>query len=128
MKKIFKIALIIFVCFLVLAGGFLFYLSRGLNEGLKVTINEVDLSQIDDGLYIGVYDRGRWGNEIEVEIKDNNIIQLSIREDQTFSRQSVVDQLFGRVIETQKINVDTVSEATVSSKAYLKAIENALNS
>ena len=61
MKKYFKIALIILVCFLLLAGSILFYLSRGLNEGQDITINEVNLSNLEDGLYIGLYDRGRWG-------------------------------------------------------------------
>ena len=57
MKKYFKIALIILVCFLLLAGSILFYLSRGLNEGQDITINEVNLSNLEDGLYIGLYER-----------------------------------------------------------------------
>lgn len=37
------------------------------------------------------------------------------------------DELFSDVIKSQNTTVDTISGATVTSKAYLKSIENALN-
>ncbi len=38
----------------------------------------------------------------------------------------VCGTLFSRVIEAQSLQVDTVSHATITSKAFLKSIENAL--
>jgi uncharacterized protein with FMN-binding domain len=35
-------------------------------------------------------------------------------------------QLFDKVIEKQNTDVDVISGATITSKAYLKSIENAL--
>jgi uncharacterized protein with FMN-binding domain len=35
-------------------------------------------------------------------------------------------KLFDRVIEAQSLQVDAISGATLTSKAYLKAVENAL--
>ncbi|MEJ6951581.1 FMN-binding protein [Natronospora cellulosivora (SeqCode)] len=127
MKKIFKISLIIFVLFFVFSTVFLFFLSRGLDEGMELSINNVDLLSLEDGLYRGSYDGGRWGNKIEVEVIDNQIVQLNLVRDFRFSRQWVIDELFDNVIKSQSLDVDVVSEATVSSKAYLKAIENALS-
>jgi uncharacterized protein with FMN-binding domain len=37
-----------------------------------------------------------------------------------------INDLFGRVIESQSLQVDTISGATLTSKAHLKAVENAL--
>ena len=37
------------------------------------------------------------------------------------------DELFGRVIKSQSLQVGSTSGATLTSKAYLKAIENALD-
>ena len=37
-----------------------------------------------------------------------------------------LEMLYDRVIESQSLQVDTISGATLSSKAYLQAVENAL--
>ena len=44
-----------------------------------------------------------------------------------FRVTDVEDELINNVIKNQSLDVDVVSGATVSSKAILKAIENALN-
>jgi uncharacterized protein with FMN-binding domain len=38
-----------------------------------------------------------------------------------------IRDLFGRVIESQSLQVDVISGATLTSKAHLKAVENALD-
>lgn len=127
MKKVFKAALIIFVCLLVISAGAMFFISRGLNEVSSLEISDIDLNLLEDGTYTGLYDAGRFTNEIGVEIKNNKITQLSIIKDVTFSRQEVIDELFTNVFNKQSLDVDTISSATITSKAYLKAIENALS-
>lgn len=126
MKKLLKIILIVFVCIIIFGGGFLFYLSRGLNTVNNLQINDIDLSSVEDGQYTGLYEEGRFTNRIEVKVKDNEIKQLSVIEDVSFARPEVVDELFSRIIEKQTLDIDVLSGATVTSKAYLKAIENAL--
>ena len=44
-----------------------------------------------------------------------------------FERPEVTQELFDNVIAAQSIDVDVLSGATVTSKAYLKSIENALS-
>ncbi len=126
MKKALRIVLTIFVCFVLIAGGGLFFLSRGLSEVSELAISNIDLTLHEDGLYRGLYDAGRFTNEIEVEVRNNEITRLNILQDVRFSRQDVIDELFDSVIKKQSLDVDIVSGATVTSKAYLKAIENAL--
>ncbi len=36
------------------------------------------------------------------------------------------ERLYARVIQAQSLQVDTISGATLTSKAYLQAVENAL--
>lgn len=38
----------------------------------------------------------------------------------------IAENIINKVIESQSIDIDVVSGTTVTSKAYLKAIENAL--
>lgn len=43
-----------------------------------------------------------------------------------FRREDVTKGILNRVIENQNTNIDVISGATVTCKAYLKSIENAL--
>ena len=127
MKAILKIIIpIIFVFILVFASG-IFYLSRGLNKVSNIKINGINISDINDGIYSGKYNAGRWSNQLNVTVKGHKITEINIEDDVTFVKRDVSDELFNKVIEAQNTEVDAVSQATVTSKAYLKSIENALN-
>lgn len=127
MKSILKILLsIIFIFILVCASG-IFYLSRGLKEGSEIKVNGIRISDLKDGIYNGKYDAGRWSNQLSVTVKDHKITEINMVDDVTFVKPGVSDELFSKVIEIQNTKVDAVSQATVTSKAYLKSIENALN-
>ncbi len=126
MKKLLKVVLVVIFLALVFTGGFMFYLGRGLDEGSKLVITDVNISAIDDGVYRGEYDGGRWSNKIEIIIKDQQITKINLVEDLKFSKPEVIEELFSRVIDKQSLNVDIISGATVSSKAYLKSMEKAL--
>ncbi len=117
----------ILVIIILLGGGFMFYLSRGLEAGSQLEINNIDSIVLTDGVYRGKYSGGRWSNEVEVVIKDQGISQINLIKDVTFSKPEVTDELFARVIDKQSLDVDIVGGASVTSKAYLKAIERALS-
>jgi len=61
------------------------------------------------------------------EAKNNRITKIEITDDMMFVNPDVRNELFKRVMEKQNTTVDAVSGGTVSCKAYLKSIENALN-
>lgn len=126
MKKFFKIAVSVIVILAVVVAGGIFYITRGLDEGSRQVINTIDLSSVGDGVYHGKYVSGRWTNELDVTVKDHKITSIKVVRDVTFPKPEWAQQLFNRVIEKQNTDVEVVSGATVTSKAYLKAIENAL--
>lgn len=126
MNLIFKIIICIFIVGFACAVGGMFYITRGLGSGRKLIISDVKPSSLKDGTYNGKYDSGRWSNQVNVVIKDSKITEIDIVKDVKFSRPEVTKELFNRVIQKQNSNVDAVSGATVTSKAYMKAIENAL--
>ncbi len=127
MKTFLKIILLVVAVIVLVAAGGIFYITRGLNTGAKVEINKVDLTTVKDGVYDGKYSSGRWTNELNVIVKDHKITDIKVIKDVTFSNAASAQQLFDKVIEKQEIDVDTVSGATVTSKAYQKSIENALS-
>ncbi|WP_019230032.1 FMN-binding protein [Sedimentibacter sp. B4] len=126
MKVLKFIGLILLLLVIVAASG-VFYLSRGLEEGVNVVINPVNLSEIKDGVYNGRNDFGRWTNELNVTVANNRITNIEIVKDVKIVSPELSTILFQNVIEEQNNDVDVVSGGTVTSKAYLKSIENALN-
>jgi uncharacterized protein with FMN-binding domain len=110
---------------IVFLGGF-FFLSLGLNKGKTLVVNDVDLSLLKDGTYTGKYNEGRWSNEVNATVKNHKIIKIEVIKDVLFPRTDVTEELVKRIIESQSIGVDAISGATVTCKAYLKSIEDAL--
>jgi len=126
MKLLLKIVLSIIVIFVLVAGGGMFYLTRGLEEGSKLAINTVNLSTVVDGVYKGKYHGGRWSNEVAVTVKDHKITKVEFVKDVRFSRPEILEEMVSKVISKQNTDVDVISGSTVTCKAYLKSIENAL--
>lgn len=126
MKLFFKIVLSVVILFVLVSGGGMFYLSRGLEEGSKIAVNAVNLSSVKDGTFKGKYDGGRWANEVAVTVKDHKIVKVELVKDVRFTKPGILEELANKVVKNQNTNVDVVSGSTVTCKAYLKSIENAL--
>ncbi len=127
MKKILIGAGVAIFAFFAISGGFLFYLSRDLASADAHTIGAVDLYALEDGTYTGRHEGGRFSNTVEVIIDNHAIKDIRIVSDLRFSRDEVSAEVLSNVIEAQNTDIDMVAGATVSTIAYLKAIENALN-
>jgi len=127
LKKLLKVILIVFIVIVIIGSGALLYITRGLESGKNLSINKINLEEIEDGIYKGRYEAGRWSNEVQVEIVDNRINSISIVDDIMLSQPEVREEVFKRVLDKQNLDVDIISEATVTTKAYLKSIEVALN-
>ena len=124
-----KVVLICVGVFIITIITFGIAITDGLSEGMKVTLTGIDLSNIPDGSYSGSYEYKRWSNSVIVHVSDNRITGIEV--DKDVSGAAVTDafnEIVNRVIAAQDTTVDAVSGATVTSKAYLKAIEDALES
>jgi len=106
------------------------FLSKEHNEAKNLPLNGVDFSKLNDGTYTGEYEGGmyKWrANKVQVIVtsgKVRNIKLLSSSDPGCKNTDQTL--LYDRVIEAQSLQVDTISGATLTSKAYLKAVENAL--
>ncbi|MBX4260531.1 FMN-binding protein [Clostridium estertheticum] len=121
-----KIILAVIILLVLIIVGAGFYMTRGLNSGKNMIIKPSDASQLKDGDYTGKYNGGRWSNEVNVTIKDKKVTKIDVVKSVVFEKLEVSRELFNKVIKKQGTNVDVISGATVTSKAYLKSIENAL--
>ncbi|MFZ5989327.1 MAG: FMN-binding protein [Bacillota bacterium] len=126
MKLFLKVLLSLFIILVLTIGGGFFFITRGLEAGRNLKIEDLSLVSLNDGTYNGEYNAGRWTNEVEVTVKDQRITKIDIVKDVLIPNPEVTKELLDKVVAKQETNVDVVSGATVTCKAYLKSIENAL--
>lgn len=109
----------------------------GRRELQILTIGNIDFTKLQDGTYIGEYNaaKGNFRNaSVEVTISEGKITKINILEGALDSngnpaeltKGKTIDDLFQKVRETKSLQVDAISGATLTSKAHLKALENAL--
>ncbi|MBD3318128.1 MAG: FMN-binding protein [Chitinivibrionales bacterium] len=121
-----KIVLIVVgVIVLLLAVGFIFA-TMGLSEIKNMAINEVDLSKISDGVYTGTFQKARWTHNVEVTVKDHKITEIKNTNELPEGNKKLVDGAIEKILQKQSVDIDAVSGATVSTKAFQKAVEDAL--
>jgi len=106
--------------------GFIIFGFAGLNKVKGLTIGKVDLTQIKDGIYPGEFKGYRWSNRVEVTVNNHQIVGLKITKNMMIPIGDISKNLFDQILQKQSLQVDVVSNATVTTKAYLKAIEKAL--
>lgn len=112
---------------MILSVIFIALLNRGAGEIRSLQIDDIDLSLIGDGTYVGTYSRGRWNYTAAVAVVDHTIIDVRVTGPMLGAWEESLSQLRIRILESQSPSVDTISGATVTSKAILKAVENALS-
>jgi uncharacterized protein with FMN-binding domain len=128
MKKFLKIVAIVITALVILFTGLFLFISRGLDAKSQPALAGVTAQGLADGTYEGSYEGGRWTNRVRVTVAGGKIGNIALLQDVIFSKNDVSVALFERVITAQSTQVDAVAGATVTSKAYLKSIENALTS
>ena len=120
-KLLMVIGIAAIVIFIMIAGG-LFAVTRGLPEMQELVVNDVNPGKLPDGVYAGEFSRHRWSNIVEVTIKNGRIVNI-----QPDSDEALEQELSERIVAAQSLQVDINTGATVSSKAFLKAVEEALS-
>lgn len=105
------------------------FVAREHNEAKNLPLI-ADFGNLKDGVYIGEYEGGmyKWRvNKVQVTVSSGRVSDIKLLSTADPAKNNVLqDELYGRVIEKQSLQVDTISSATLTSKAYLKAVENAL--
>lgn len=91
----------------------------------SITIKNINLSDVKDGKYEGEYDAGYIYAKVEVEVIGGKIVSINLLEHRN-ERGKKAESIVSDIISKQKIDVDTVTSATYSSKVIEKAVENAI--
>lgn len=129
MKQRAKIIIIITVLAVIVSGAFLanylISVRRYQNAVDTMTFENIDISQIPDGTYIGECDVDYIYAKVSVTVENGTFVQIDLLEHRN-ERGSAAEGIGQRIVDEQRIDVDAISGATNSSKVIKKAVENAL--
>lgn len=92
----------------------------------SMPINHVDLGKVKDGEYVGGFSYGGFAYEVSVKVADHQIKDIVIVKNRTANHAKMAEAVVKQILDRQTNDVDAVSGATTTSKALLKAVENAL--
>jgi uncharacterized protein with FMN-binding domain len=98
-----------------------------IKEAQKIQIIMPDIEYKDNGVYRGEYKINPVQVVVDVEIMNGNIKEIKIIK-HICGLGKKAEIIIDQVVDSQSLQVDTITGATVSSKVILKAIENALES
>jgi len=131
LKKFLKVFTLITFISIGLIVVLLLLFNRGMIEIKNLEISEINISKLHAQRYLGEYKNGRWEYSVEIILNNGRIEKVNILNDRCGPVQmefykEINEKIVDRVLNKQSLKVDIVTGATVNSKAFLKAIENAL--
>jgi len=119
------IVLIVIIGALLAVWGTMAYLQTNLEQLSDLTIVNVDISKMKDGIYVGNYKSFPVAAVVNVTISNHTIAEIDLVKHNNGQGKDA-EIIPEKVVEAQSLEVDFVSGATYSSKVILKAIEDAL--
>jgi len=135
MTKGIKRVIISATCLVVAVG--LFFGGRTLIDTMRyrriiseIEIRTPDLTQVQDGTFNGAFDAILVAADVDVIVENHRIVEVIINEHYhgNWDRAPYAEAVILDVVESQSLEVDTVSGATNSSLVILNAVQIALES
>jgi len=136
-RKGWKVLLILLGLIAISAAGVLILDAPSRQEVSALNIGQIDFSKLADGTYHGKFigSKGHLRDvTVQATLKNGTLAKVTVLSGAVDSKGNPlllngiqsIDDLFDHVIVSQTLQVDAISGATLTSKAHLKALENAL--
>lgn len=122
-RKILLVTVILLLV-LIIPGCVAFY--REHREVRSLTLEGVDFSRLKDGTYSGENPGGLYGwraSRVEVTVHTGRVTDIIIFES---AESADFDLVARQIIQAQSLDVDGITGASLTSRAFLKTVETAL--
>jgi uncharacterized protein with FMN-binding domain len=98
----------------------------GMRTVRGLIIEDVNLSLLPDGTYSGSYSMARWTYDVTIAVKDGRIVDVAATSGKPGKADDFSIEAAAEVVRAQSPLIDTVSGASLNTKAFAKAVQNAL--
>ena len=95
-------------------------------EVRNMVIDEVALDDVQNGTFQGDFNYRDFTYEIEVTVQGHVIEEIKVLRNRDDEYAKKAEAVIDRVLKAQSLKVDAITGATLTSKALLKSVENAL--
>ncbi len=126
MKKNRKIIIFVSCIFLVLITILFTLMNNAVKKADSLAVITPNLTCVSDGEYIGEYSITPVHVKVNVTVINHEIASIEILEHDN-GLGSPAESIINNIVNTQSLEIDAISGATVSSKCILKAVENAID-
>ncbi len=129
MSKLKKTIIIIFALVVLITAGIVYVvlqMEENFEYLMMTEIEPLALEGVEDGHYIGEYDRFPLKVVVDVEVVDHQITSIVIIEHDN-GQGSAAEVIIDDVMTNQSLDIDAIAGATYSSKAILLAISEAFS-
>ncbi len=103
-------------------------LNAGMKDVRNLVISDVDLTKVADGNFTGSYHKGRWTYNVEVKVSNHRIESVKCTDSKMEPFAEFNKKAESEFLRRQSPKIDVVAGATIHTKAFSKAVENALES
>ena len=100
--------------------------SKEVLEVRAMQIGSVDLDLVADGTHRGDFTYGEFTYIVDVVVLEHRITEIVVVANRDSTHAQMAEGVLDTIVSDQRTDVDVVAGATTTSKALLKAVENAL--
>lgn len=122
-----KTIIMVILPLIIVGVGFIVSNTISLNKIRNMPIGNVNLTKLNDGIYQGEAKVGSYVYKVKVEVKNHRIVDIKGIDTRKSIYVTYAEGVFPKIIREQMTDVDAITGATTTtSKAFMKAVENAL--
>ena len=121
-----KTVVLILVPIIAIGIGFATFNAVKLNKIRNMPIKNIVITKVNDGIYKGEAYVGNYTYKVKVTVENHKIVNIEGVDNRKSSYVTYAQGVFTKIIKQQKVDVDAITGATTTSKAFMKAVENAL--
>ncbi len=119
-----KIGLILLILIVIGLGLYISLVNSSTKSLTAMEYEEVDMSEVADGVYLGEVDAGLVYVKVSVTVNENKLINIRILKHKN-GLGSKAESIITEMLQQNSYKVDAVSGATLSSEAIKSAVSKA---
>ncbi len=125
-KRMIQMIVIVLFLLLIVPVSYLSEVAEYQKRVKAATIKDLNIAEVPDGVYTGEYNVDFIYAKVQVTVEDGRFTDIELLEHRN-DRGGPAEMIVEKMLDEQKIDVDTITGATNSSIVIKKAVEDAVD-